>query len=661
MYFSTFYRKILLILTGLLTGSLHSANALAAKTDSLEALLMYHPTDTSRVNLLLDLCSEWKSVAPEKALKTGHEALNLSRTLNYEKGSGQALLSIGEIHYYTANYPEALYYFFESVKVYEALNYPKGIGAAQNNIGTVYYAAGKYNTALSYYKQAEHNYELGKDTIGLARARNNIGNLFFQREDYPHALKYYHSSLALKKAMGDHEGSAMSYNNLGNVYGEKGDYVTSRNYFRKALRIFEEAGDSYGAAMTLNNIGILYSLEGDSAKAIQHTRKGLEYAHSVNASELRQDAYESLAEIYREFGDYKKAYEYFRHFAALKDTLLNEENQKNLNELKARYDTEKKEQQLVLNQAELDRQRTFNAWLMGFIGLGTLLAIVLIVAYLDKKRTNRKLSDQKKLIETKNSELSEKNRNITDSLEYASRIQQAMLPPERFFRRIFPESFVFYRPKDIVSGDFYWLETRGDQIMVAVADCTGHGVPGAFMSVAGHNLLMETVNVHGITEPAEVLGEISKGLARLLYQERGETDVKDGMDISLCRIDVNRKKLHYAGAFSNLWIVRHEKLIEIPGNKFSIGSFLRAGTSGFTSHEISLETGDNLYLFSDGFADQFGGKQGKKFKPVQLRNLLISIHHLDMEKQYRELEKHFDAWKGDYDQVDDVCLVGIRI
>jgi serine phosphatase RsbU (regulator of sigma subunit)/CHASE3 domain sensor protein len=251
--------------------------------------------------------------------------------------------------------------------------------------------------------------------------------------------------------------------------------------------------------------------------------------------------------------------------------------------------------------------------------------------------------------------------HVTDSIKYAKRIQEAILPPDHLFKNLLPQSFVYYKPKDIVSGDFYWLEKIGSKVFFAAVDCTGHGVPGAFMSIVGHNQLKQVVSNITDHKPAIILDELSKGVSESLHQHYDGSTAKDGMDLSLCAYDTDRQELEFSGAFNPLYLVRNGDLQEVKANKFPIGIFLGREARNFTNHKISMQKGDVVYIFSDGYADQFGGPKGKKFMANQFRNLLLNIHQLPMEKQKEELDRTLEEWKGPEEQVDDILVIGVRI
>lgn len=263
-----------------------------------------------------------------------------------------------------------------------------------------------------------------------------------------------------------------------------------------------------------------------------------------------------------------------------------------------------------------------------------------------------KISEQKYEIERQQKELSE-------SLEYASSIQSALLPDMRHFARTFPESFILFKPRDIVSGDFYWFSRKGNFVAFAAADCTGHGVPGAFMSMLGMSFLNEIVS-KCIPRANTILNRLRESVMKALHQTGDVGEQKDGMDIALCVMDLDEKHLQFAGAFNPLYLIRDRELIEIRGDKMPIGVNAVIERS-FTRHDFTLQEGDHIYIFSDGYADQFGGPDDKKFRYRTLKEQLLKLHQKPMDKQKTELERIFNKWKGETEQLDDVLLIGIKI
>ncbi len=289
----------------------------------------------------------------------------------------------------------------------------------------------------------------------------------------------------------------------------------------------------------------------------------------------------------------------------------------------------------------------------------------------DKMRT-QKLKNAKRILEDKveerteelaikNAELAEKNKDITDSIRYAKRIQEAILPPDNVIRTYFPNSFVFSKPKDIVSGDFYWLDKKGDDIMFAAVDCTGHGVPGAFMSIVGANILTQALNESKVIIPAKFLDRLNKGVSETLNQTSEDTRLRDGMDIALCTINFKTMELQYAGAYNPLFLIRGKELIEVKADNIAIGSYTEGQTQNYTNHIVPLQKGDTIYIFSDGYADQFGGPDGKKFKQAQFKTMLMNLNGVSMEQQQIALKRSIEEWRGVLQQVDDMLVIGVRV
>lgn len=272
---------------------------------------------------------------------------------------------------------------------------------------------------------------------------------------------------------------------------------------------------------------------------------------------------------------------------------------------------------------------------------------------------------QKQEIEAKNSELEVLYKHVTDSIKYAKRIQEAILPPDSLVKKLLPNSFVLYKPKDIVSGDFYWMEEKNGKVMFAAVDCTGHGVPGAFMSIVGYNILKQAVTNNNLTTPALILDVLNEGVSETLHHghEHEQGQAKDGMDIAFCTIDFNTLELQYAGAFNPLYIVRNGQMLQTKADKFPIGYFMGEEKKKFTNHTIPLERGDTVYIFSDGYADQFGGSFGRKFMAIPFRVLLMDLNkgQMSMEKQKEILNQTIEEWRGALDQVDDILVMGLRI
>ncbi len=299
-------------------------------------------------------------------------------------------------------------------------------------------------------------------------------------------------------------------------------------------------------------------------------------------------------------------------------------------------------------------------------GIVIILLIYILSQYRTKslRKANLILTEKEiasKEVERQRRELSIKNKSITSSIQYARKIQEALLPSDQLFKKLLPDSFILFKPKDIVSGDFYWITERNNKVFVSAVDCTGHGVPGAFMSLIGFDILGNIIKVQGVEKPSEILNILSMGIENTFHREEEDYLLKDGMDLSFCVIDCEKRQLEYAGAFNPLYLIRDNKLIETRADRFSIGLKHELHEQNqFTNHSISLEKGDMIYLFSDGYPDQFGGPNGKKFMYRRFRHMLLTIHKLPLQEQKDLLEESIEAWKGKNDQVDDMLVIGIR-
>jgi serine phosphatase RsbU (regulator of sigma subunit) len=256
-------------------------------------------------------------------------------------------------------------------------------------------------------------------------------------------------------------------------------------------------------------------------------------------------------------------------------------------------------------------------------------------------------------------EIERQQKELTESLEYAGSIQSALLPDMRYFKKAFPDSFVLFKPRDVVSGDFYWFSRKGNYVAIAAADCTGHGVPGAFMSILGMSFLNEIVS-KCIPQANTILNRLRENVMKALHQTGDIGEHKDGMDIALCVIDLEERDLQFSGAFNPLYLIRNAELTETRGDKMPIGVNAVIEKS-FSNYKVKLQEGDIIYIFSDGYADQFGGEDEKKFRYRTLKELLVRIHRKPMDMQKNELERIFSKWKGDLEQVDDVLIIGIKI
>jgi serine phosphatase RsbU (regulator of sigma subunit) len=403
--------------------------------------------------------------------------------------------------------------------------------------------------------------------------------------------------------------------------------------------------DEAGTTKALIKIAAIYAVKSNYTQARVLAQQALRTATSIDSKEDIKDACIMLAEIYRDLNDYRQAYDYLERASQVKDSLYDASVAEQVAELQLKYESEKKDLLLQQKLSTIRHQRMITRILAGATLIVVIFFIFGVIEYWQKRRAYRILEVQKK--------------NITDSINYASKIQSALLPPEALLRNLLPDSFVLYMPKEVVSGDFYWVAAKEGKTIVAVADCTGHGLSGALLTIAGTAFLNEIINYTPLNA-AEFLNQLRQRIMRLLHQRGMEGEAADGMDISLAIIDCNGQYLQYAGANNPAYLVRTSgELVIIPADRMPIGIHDNCEIP-FTNHNITFERGDMLYLFSDGYADQFGGPHDQKFRTKRFQELCKNIYHLPTAEQRVIFERTIDEWMGYRDQVDDISIIGIR-
>jgi tetratricopeptide (TPR) repeat protein len=612
-----------------------------------------------------------------KALDAETKSLIISQGTGDKKAMGNTLCNLGNVFLEMGNYSDAVDKYTQSMKIAEELDDKALVAANLANIGIICFSQGDYKKAMEYNsKNLEITEELN-DPYSLSYSYRNIGKVHEVKGDFQKAIFAYTRAYNFSEEAKDESGMSYSLSYLGNVYRSMKDYDKAEEYFQRSLAIGEKLNDTYGISENLNAIGNCYLEKKNYPKAIEYCKKSLALAEKTELVLIRRNATQSLYSIYKRTGDYKQALAMHELFTNVKDTLLSEENRKGVlkKEIQYKYEkqsladslayVQKQELNEVAHASQLEKEKHQRYILYGGLLFALSIGAVAFRGYRRKKRDNETISFQKKQVELQKDIVEQKQKEIIDSISYAKRIQDTILPPPRIVKQWFPDSFIYYKPKDIVAGDFYWLEAvhennSGQTVFLAAADCTGHGVPGALVSVVCSNALNRSVKEFGLRQPGPILGK-ARDLVIESFNKEGE-DVKDGMDISLISIQQHTSGIteaEWAGANNPLWIIRNGELIEFKADKQPIGQYTDAHP--FTTHKITLQKGDTLYLFSDGFQDQFGQASGKKFKSAQMKKLFLSVQDRNMDEQKKIIDQTFREWKGSFEQVDDVCIIGLRI
>ncbi|HEY0031232.1 MAG TPA: tetratricopeptide repeat protein [Bacteroidia bacterium] len=636
--------------------------------DSLQTVLTVLPRDTAKIEVFNRLAQLIVDIEPDKSISYAKSALQLSKEKNYPLYQAVSLNNIGNGYYNLADFETCLDYYLKALTIQEKLANKRGILSSSGAIGNVFLSLNKPDEALPYFERALVIATELKTKNGTASCLISIGTAYSDKHDYEKALGYFFKSLPIFQEVDNEDATATNYNNIADTYHKLKDYPKTLFYIMKALELYEKTGNIYGQSLALNNIGDFYESTGNGEKALEYYKKGLQLGESIKANEHMLQSYKGISKAHKKMGNFKQALEIYELYQGMNDSIYNVESSKQIAEMQTRFDSEKKEQQIVLltkdkkiQEDELSRKSLVSKIIIALAILIFILSIVMVWAYLQKKNANRELDIKNQKIELAYNIIEDQHKDIKDSINYAKRIQEAILPPSQIVRQLLPDSFVLYMPKDVISGDFYWVEPWGNKVLFAAVDCTGHGVPGALMSVVGYNLLGKALNELGLSRPALILNSLSKGIGKTLRQTGSDSEVKDGMDIALCAFDTKTYLLEYAGAFNPLYIVRDGILMDFASDKIPIGTSLDGEMKNYTNQEIQLQKGDTIYIFTDGYADQFGGDKGKKLKYKALQNLLISFEGTPMEEQKELLETTIIKWKGNLAQVDDILIMGVRV
>jgi len=682
-------------------------NAQNKVIDSLKKVLATARDDSNKVILLDHLCGAYDYRGNYSAADSlARKALQLAEKLGYKNGMGSAYRQLGNVCYDKGNYAEALENQMQSLKIFQEINNLQGVAYAYGNIGNNYYLEGNYPEALkNQFKSLEIDEKIGNkadmgttyidigiiygvqknytdalnnlllgvkyaqqvgDSNSIANAYDNIGSLYENQNKYKEAIKYLIQSLGIAKSRGLREVEGNCYENIGCVYADEKHYDEAMDAFQQCLTIDSIIGDKEGMGQAYHYMGSILTHMKKYGEAKQYLDKALKLGLEIHEKENIMNAYNSIAEYDSATGNYSKAFADYKQFIVFRDSLQNDENIKKIVSEQMQYEFDKKQAEEKAEQDKRDAiavsDKRKQLIITASIGAGLLLVLIFSSILFSRFRITQR---QKNIIERQKSLVEEKNKEILDSITYAKRLQDAILPPMSIVEKYLPESFVLYKPKDIVAGDFYWLEKTGAVILIAAADCTGHGVPGAMVSVVCSNALNRTVKEFKITEPGKILDKVRELVLETF--EKSEGDIKDGMDISLASLSPceGGMLLKWAGAYNSLWYMQHGEMKELPADKQPIGKM--DNPKPFTTHTIKLsppsEGGEAgmLYLFTDGYADQFGGPKGKKFKYKQLQERLLAISHQPMAEQKMALERTLEEWKGDLEQVDDVLVIGIKV
>lgn len=582
------------------------------------------------------------------------EAIRLCQSGGNDEDLYNAFLEAGNIAYTKGNHPGAIDYFSKAQKEAVRLGKKPAEASCSNNIANIYYAQGDFAHALVRYEEARKVYTGIGNKLYSALALDNMANCYQVMGKQDTAMIIHLQAFHEVEAIGDSAQLADIAINMSVAYIDGGAPEKALAYLDRAYALAK--GENYlpGQVVALLNYSEAYMKMQEPEKAIESAKQAAELAEHAGMNEYTLYAYEQLAKISEMQGKPADALAFYKKYISVRDTLFSSEKQQLIAEMSAKYETDKKDGEISELTKDKARKQLLLLYLGGGLAIVLLFSIVLIRVNTARRKANKLLGEQNRVI-------AEKNKDITDSITYARRIQQSVMPDEQLLRGAVSDYFILNRPRDIVSGDFYWIAKKENRVYIAVADCTGHGVPGALVSVIGLNMLNKIIEMPGRPSPSEVLELLHMLVMQALHKDSGTHGAQDGMDIGLLCIDRAANKAFFSGAARPLYYSTNGEVKTIRGDRYSIAGEKKAGDAVYVGHEIPLAGRTVFWLCSDGYADQFGEASGKKFMTKRFQELLSSVAQDTMEVQKMKIEEAFLSWKGTLGQVDDVLVAGVEI
>ncbi len=610
----------------------------------------------------------------------------LFRETGMEYDEARIYILLANANFQLARYDVALGHYQDALSIFEKINSSPGIAAVLNGMALVYFSQNFYDKALEmHFQKLELSRNLG-DEYEIGYSLNNIGNTYSMiasdtltkmfgpnfadsvrdestdkyLEYFTDALGYYQQALEVWEEIDNQAEISGTLYNLGLTYLNSGRPDLAEDYLERAMIMNRDVGNQRMQADLLLRMGQLSLSGGNLSQASRYLHQSLDLAQELDIKNTLEYVYLNLSDLYAKLRNFEQSLIYYKEYSGVKDTMNQKEKMDMISEMQVKYETDAIEKdnallvvQTELAEADLRQTRVILIFTVIAIGVFLLLVVQLLRQNNLKKKANRELAASNALI-------TEQKKEITDSIEYASRIQDAMLPPGDYIDKLLPERFIIFMPRDIVSGDYYYITEKDNKVICVAADCTGHGVPGAFMSMLGIAFLNEIISKQAELHTDEMLGELRAHVIKNLHQTGKEGESQDGMDLALYIADMNKMSIEFSGANNSLFLFRNGEMIEAKADKMPIGIHTRAGEP-FTRHNLDLKKGDMLYTFSDGYPDQFGGPNQKKFMIKKFKALLADINTKSMEEQKNILESTLADWMAETSQVDDILVIGVRI
>lgn len=670
-----FYRIISVFFVALLVVITPPAVVVGQSTDSLLYLLNSDQikNDSARYELLCKIIDSTTDIRTK--LKYCDQAVSLAEKINIPGG---AYVLKGTCYMDYGNLASALDYFIKAARYYNENDDEKGLARVYTRMAEAYNKQGNYNTERYYLRNAIDIYEIEQDSIKLAITLTNLGYANYTVGQYDSALILYTGTADIYEKMDLQLEYAYCLGNKGLVYSKLSDFNMAEDHLLKAIELLTNLDDKRGVTEFMIEYANILQQKGEINKAIVCASNGYKNAVENSLKEYESNAAFRLAQLYSISDMYDSAFHYQSLHISANDSIKNLETIQKMADLRTEYEVAQIQTEVDL----LEKNKLFQRIIIIALVIILILAIGIILLYYSSLKRSKKLTtaldERRILLEKQSFELKEKNEELTNlyeitnnqkeeiisSINYAQRIQQAILPPEAYITELINENFIFYKPKEIVSGDFYWIKQINQYIILVSADCTGHGVPGAFMSMLGISYLNEIVQRKEITQANQVLNELRKEIKHSLRQTGKKEESRDGIDMAICVIDTSHNIMQYSGAYSPLYIISNNNGVpefkEIKADQMPVGVHF-SGDKSFTNHEIRLEIGDTFYISTDGLIDQTGGSNNTRFGSKTFKKLLLDIYDKPLFEQKEILNSRLNDWMGDNPQRDDILVIGARL
>ena len=593
-------------------------------------------------------------------------------SINDLKGLSSSLNNLGNAYFQIGDYDNAMSSHLKNLKISEHLDLQNMVGSALSGIASIFNEQGDLDQALSYYKKSLRIQEEIGNKRNYANTLVSIGSISIEKDSVQKALKSFNESIIIYEEIGDLAGQATSLNSLGHLFIQNGEKQKALDFFNKSLNISENIGHKGLSIRNYRGISLVYEVKENYNTAIKYGNTAFDLSLEIDEVEVKVISAEALWRLYKITGNHKKSLEMHEAFIFYRDSMLNEQNQKAVIQQEFKYKFEKKQVKInAQHQVQLLKQETEalskqkQQKIILAVVISGLILLTLFVGFIINRLRITKLQkneifEQKSEIESQKEIVEYAHKEISDSINYAERIQCSFLATKELLDENLNEHFVFFKPKEAVSGDFYWAEKLSNGTFAMVnADSTGHGVPGAIMSILNISSIEKAVK-EGSTAPHEIFNKTRRFIIDRLKKDGSSEGGKDGMDASIICFDFENNKFTYTAAQNPIWIIRDGQLTEIKPEKMPIGKHNNDHIP-FIGGEFEMQKGDQVYTLTDGFQDQFGGPKGKKFMVKKMREYVLSISHLSLEEQHQKIKEAFTNWKGNIEQVDDVCVIGVKI